>query len=91
MLNFESLTTTGVRRVQPLGASRRFTAPCSVTCQASLHMATVTSHGPATDTGFGFYDTRSPPLHTYFGIITSVKEKDVFLIIGVLIPIVKLS
>jgi hypothetical protein len=72
------------------GPSRRFTAPCSTTCEASLHMATVTFHGPATDTGLGFYDRESPALHTYFGIITSVKETDVFRIIVVLILTVKL-
>ena len=68
-------------QIAAAAASCRFTALCSLTCEASLHMATVTSHGPATDTGLGFYDTESPALHTYFGIITSVKEKDVFHII----------
>jgi hypothetical protein len=72
------------------GAYRHFTAPCSVTCEASLHMATVTSHGPATDTGLGFYDIESPPSHSYFGIITSVKDKDVLRITVVLIHRVKL-
>jgi hypothetical protein len=51
-------------------------------------MATVTSHGPATDTGLGFYDTESPSSRTYLGIITSVKEKGVFHITLVLITIV---
>ena len=43
----------GARPSAAAGASRRFTAPCSVTCEASLHMATVESHGRATDTGLG--------------------------------------
>jgi hypothetical protein len=52
-------------------------------------METVTSHRPATDTGLGFYDRESPPLHTDCGIITSVKEKDTFHINVVIIPILQ--
>ena len=87
---FRIANNHGARPSAAVGASRRFTAPCSVTCEASLHMATVISHGSATDTGLGFYDTQSPLLRTYFGIINSVKEKGVFLISVVFIVIVKL-
>lgn len=86
---FRIANNHGATQSAAAGASCRFTAPSSVTCEASLHMATVTSHGPATDTGLGFYDTESPPLHTYSGIITSVKEKDVFHVIVVFMAIVK--
>jgi len=71
---FRIANNHGARPSAAAGASRHFTAPCSVTCKASLHMATVESHGRATDTGLGFYDIESPPLHTYFGTSTSVKD-----------------
>ena len=71
---FRIANNHGARPSAAAGASRHFTAPCSVTCEASLHMATVESHGRATDTGLGFYDIESPPLHTYFGTSTSVKD-----------------
>jgi hypothetical protein len=87
---FRIANNQAARQSAAAGAFRHFTASCSVTCEASLYMATVTSQGPTTDTGLGFYYTEPPSLHIYFGIITSVKEKEVFRTILVLIPIVKL-
>jgi hypothetical protein len=62
---FRIANNHGDRQSAAAGASRRFTAPCPVTCEASLHMATVTSHGPATDTGLGFYERHSVAIFIY--------------------------